>query len=126
MKAIIEANRNNYDEKITKLIEDLKAMIISTITSMMDQSNIYKSSPAHKYSPKPPDPNTVVLAKNRDPPLDGGHSMKIGGMKTIKHDISSPKFYELLVKTEIKGYNSIDLNNFYNHINMCLNKVTRL
>ena len=82
-----------------KLIEDFKAMIKSTMTSMMDQTNISKSSPDQKYSPKPLDPTTVVSSNMRAPPLDGGHSTKIGGMWTLKHKISSPKFYELLINT---------------------------
>ena len=58
--------------------------------------------------------------------MDGGHSTKIGGICTIEHDISSPKLYELLIKTELKGDTSLDLKKFYNHIKMCLNAVTRL
>ena len=33
------------------------------------------------------------------PPLEGGHSHKIGGMGTLKRDISSSKFYEIFLKT---------------------------
>ena len=47
-------------------------------------------------------------------------------MWTLKHDIISPKFYEILIEIELKGYTTINLNNFYRHINMCLNAVTRL
>ena len=47
-------------------------------------------------------------------------------MWTLKHEIISPKFYDILVKTEIKGDTALDLKNFVNHINMCLNAVTRL
>ena len=47
-------------------------------------------------------------------------------MWNLKHDISSPKFYELLVKTGIKVDTDLDLNNFYNHIKMSLNEMTRL
>ena len=93
---------------------------------MMDQTNNSKSSPAQKDSSNPPDPITVVSANRRDPPLDGGNSMKIGGMWTLKHDISSPKCYELLIKTQLKGDTALDLKNFYNHINMYINDVTRL
>ena len=93
---------------------------------MMDQTNIYKSSPNLKDKSTPPDPTTVVPENKRDPPLEGGDSTKIGGMWTLKHDISSPKFYELLMKTELKGDTAMDLRDFYNHINMCLNAVTRI
>ena len=60
----------------------------------------------------------------RDPPLDGGNSTRIGGMWTLKHDIISPKFYELLIKTELKGDTALDLKNLYNYSKMCLNAMT--
>ena len=47
-------------------------------------------------------------------------------MWTLKHEISPPKFYELLIKTELKGYTALDIKNFFNRIKMCLNAVTRL
>ena len=47
-------------------------------------------------------------------------------MWNIKHEIISPNFYELIIKIEIKGGTALDLKNFYNHINICLNVVTRL
>ena len=47
-------------------------------------------------------------------------------MWTLKHEICSPKFYELLIKIELKGDTSLDIKNFFNHIKMCLNAVTRL
>ena len=68
----------------------------------------------------------VVPAYRRDPPLDGGKSAKNGGMWTLKHDISSPNSYELLIKTEIKVDTALDLKKFYNHIKMCINAVTIL
>ena len=73
-------------------------MITSTITSMMDQTNISKYSPDQKDKLNPMVPTNVVLDNRRDPPLDGGHSTKIGVMWTLKHDISSPRFYALLIK----------------------------
>ena len=117
MQATIEANSKESDEKIMKLIEDLKLSFKSTITSMMDQANIPKSSPAQKDSPKPPEISTVVLDNRRVTELDGGHYKKIVGMWTITHETSSTNFYEIL---------AIDLKNFYNRINMSLNAVTRL
>ena len=44
MKATIEVNRQNYEDKMKKFIEDLKAMITSTITSTMSQMDISKPS----------------------------------------------------------------------------------
>ena len=68
----------------------------------------------------------MVLANNKAPPLEGRPLQKIGGMWNLKHDISSPKLNEILTKTELKGDTALDLNNFYNHVNICLNAVTRL
>ena len=92
----------------------------------MDHINISKYSPYQKDSPKAQDTTTVVPANRRAPPLDGGHSTKNGGMWTLKHDISSPKLYELLIKIELKVDSALDFNNFYNHIKTCLNEATRL
>ena len=47
-------------------------------------------------------------------------------MWTLKHEISLPRFYELLIKIELKGDTALDLNNFYNHAKMSINAVTRL
>ena len=58
--------------------------------------------------------------------MEGGHYTKIDGMWTLKHEISSPKFYELLIKTELKGDTALDINNFFYPIKMCFNSVTRL
>ena len=68
----------------------------------------------------------MLPTNKRAPPLEGGISDKICGMWTLKHEISSPKFYELLIKTELKGDTALDLKNFFNHIKMCLNAVTRI
>ena len=38
----------------------------------------------------------------------------------------SPKLYELLIHTKLKGDTALYLNNFFNHVKMCLNAVTRL
>ena len=66
------------------------------------QINNFKYFPNHDDSLNPPDPTTVVPGKKRDLPLDGVHYTKICGMWTLKHDIRSPKFYELLIKSELK------------------------
>ena len=68
----------------------------------------------------------MVPAKSRDPPLDSGNSTEIDGMWTLKHEIRSPKVYELIIKTELNVDTALYPNNFYNHIKMCLNVVTRL
>ena len=68
----------------------------------------------------------MVLDKNRAPQLHGGHSTKIGGMWTLKHEIIPPKFYYLLIEAELRGDPAMYLNNFYKHINMYPNVVTRI
>ena len=98
------------------IIETLKVFT----TFMMDHTNIPKSSPTQKDTSTPQEPTTLVLTNRRAPPLVGGHSTKIGGMWTLKHEISSPKFYELLIKTELKGYTALDIKNFFKHVNICL------
>ena len=65
---------------------------------MMDHIQISNSSPDKMASPKAHNPTTVFPENNKSPPLEGGHSTKIGDMWTLKHDISAPKFYELLIK----------------------------
>ena len=47
-------------------------------------------------------------------------------MWTLKHEIRLPKFYELLIKIELKGETAMDIKKFYNHIKICINMVTRL
>ena len=58
--------------------------------------------------------------------MEGGESKTIGDMWTLKHDISSPKFYKLLINIELKGDTFMGLKNFYKHIKMFINAVTRL
>ena len=95
----IKANQKDSDEKTIKLAKDFKAVLVPSITSIKDQINTLKYSSTKKDSPNPPDPTTVVPDNRRDPPLDGGHYTKIGGMWTLKHQIISRKFYEILIKT---------------------------
>ena len=125
IQAKFYAYKQETNEKLTQITEDPK-VLTETFTSMIDQTNNYKLSPAHKDTSNSTKPTTVVPSKRRAPPLDGGHYTKIGGMWNLKHDISSPKFYELLIKKEPKVDTALDLKNFYNQINMCLNEVTRL
>ena len=93
---------------------------------MMDQTFISKFSPAQKDTTTPPNPTTTFQTNRMAPPLEGGISDKIGGMWTLKHQISSPRFYELLIKIELKVDTALDLKNFHNHVKMSLNAVTRL
>ena len=93
---------------------------------MMDQTNNSEFILDQKDTSTPPDPTNVVPDKRRDPQLGKGYTTKICGMCTLKHEIRSPKFYEILKNTELKRDTALDLKNFYNHINMYLNAVTRL
>ena len=68
-KQDMKANKQDFDEKMMNLTEDFKLMLASTITSIIYQNNVYKSSPSHKYSPKALDPNTVIQSDKRDPPF---------------------------------------------------------
>ena len=104
------------------ITEDFKAML----TIITDQINTLKYLPTHNYSQKPPEPTTVVTSNRRDTLLEVGKFTKNCRTWTLKHDIRSPKFYELFINTELKEDTSLDLNNFYNRINMCLNAATRI
>ena len=73
----------------------------------MDKRTISKSSPDYKDSPKAYSPITVVQANKKATLLNRGHSTKIGGMWTLKHEISSTKFYEIIIKAELKGYTAL-------------------
>ena len=122
MQATIESNMQDSDEKTKNLIQDLTGMI----TSIIYQIKFSKSSPDKKDSPKAHDYTTMFPSNKKAPPLEGGHSTKIGGMWNFKHEISSTKLYELLIKKELKGSTDMDLKNFYNYVKTCLNAVTRL
>ena len=87
--------RQLTDEKLTHITEMLKVLT----AFMMDQTNNSEFSPDQKDTMTPPEPTTVVSDNRRDPPLEGGNYTKIGGMWTFKHEIISPKFYKLLIKT---------------------------
>ena len=108
--ATIEANKQDSDQKHNETNENIKQLAETLNTFLLkgqpDQNNISKSSPAQKDTTTPPDPITTVQTNKRAPPLEGGISKNIGGMWTLKHDISSPRFYELLIKIELKGYST--------------------
>ena len=95
MKSIIESTRQDSDDEMKNLTEDLIAMT----ASIMDRIKSSKYSPENKYSPKAQGTITVVPANKKDLPLEGVNDTKIGGMGTLKHEIISPTFYEILIKT---------------------------
>ena len=96
------------------------------MAELKDKNNISKSSPYQKYTSTPPDPTTTFQTNRKDPPLEGEISENVGGMWTLKHEISLPIFYELLIKIELKGDTALDLKNFYNHVKMSLNAMNIL
>ena len=102
IEATIESNKQEADKNHKDTTENIK-QIIETINQVLaetkkDKNNISKSSPVHKDTSTPPDPITTVQTNRRVPPLEGGISENIGGMWTLKHEISSPRLYELLIK----------------------------
>ena len=48
------------------------------------------------------DPETEIPDDKRAPPLEGGQSIKIGGMWNLKHGIRSPRLCEILINTKPK------------------------
>ena len=92
---LLTENHKTTNEKLMILTENLQVLT----ALMTDKNNIYKSSPSQKYTLTPTDPTTVVPNNRRAPPLEEGQFTKISGMWTLKHEISSPKFYELLITT---------------------------
>ena len=127
--ATIEANKQDSDKKHNETNESIK-LLTETLNKVLkgqpDQNNISKSSPAQKDTMTLPDPTTAVHTIKKASTLEGEISENIGGMWTLKHEISSQKIYELLIKTELKGDTALDLKNFFNHIKMSLNVVNRL
>ena len=102
IESTIEANKQEADknhketnEKLTLLTDNLQVFT----ALMIDKTNISKSSPSQKNTLTLPYYTTMVPTNNMDTMLEGEHSTKIRGMWTLKHEISSPKFYELLIKT---------------------------
>ena len=64
----------------------------------MDQMKILNTHQKKRIHQKSQYHTTVVPYNKKDPPLEGGHCKKIGDMCNLKHDISSPKSYELFIK----------------------------
>ena len=129
IEATIEENKQEADKNHNETTENIKQLtetLNKVFKGLTNKNNISKSSPAQKDAMTPPEPTTTVQNKNKAPPLEGYHSENIGGMWTLKHEIISPRFYELLIKIELKGDTALDLKNFYNHVKMSLNAVTKL
>ena len=101
IEANIEVNKQEADKNHNETTENIKKLtetLNKVLKGLKDKNNISKSSPAQKDTMTPPDPTTTVQTNRKAPPLEGDHSENIGGMWTLKHEISSPRFYELLIK----------------------------
>ena len=105
LKQEIENNKQESKTDLKDLTETIMTLMEDQTnkltTLMMDQINISISSPAQKDTSTPPDPNTTVQTNKRATPLEGGISKNIGGMWTLKHEINSPRFYELLIQSSV-------------------------
>ena len=120
-----EINQNNekFNKKLTRNdsdLENINTLLIQVLSQK--RTNLTYNMDLEKSH----DPTIVVPYNNRDSPLEGGHYTIIGGMRDLKHEIISSKFYEILTKKELKCETALDLKNFYNHINMYINEVNRL
>ena len=83
--------------------------IMAQIMVKMEKLSSEKVEPS-----KSQDTENVVPANKKYQTLEGGHSTRKYGMWDIKHEIISPKFYELITKIELKRDTALYLNNFYN------------
>ena len=75
---------NKRDSEFTKMKSDI-TNIKKFFTQMMAQKQYY--SPGKMDSLKAQDPSTMVPTNKKYQPLEVGHSKKIGGMRTRKHEI---------------------------------------
>ena len=101
IEATIEASKQEADKnhkETTDNIKQLTETLNQFLAGLKDKNNISKSSPAQKDTSTPPDPTTTFQTNKKAPPLEGGIYKNIGGMWTLKHEISSPRFHELLIK----------------------------
>ena len=63
----------------------------------MDQNKNSNYSPENKDSPKGQYSTYVVPDNKKSPLLESVNSTKIGVIWTLKHEIISPKLYEILI-----------------------------
>ena len=94
-KQEMKSNKQDSDEKMTKFTVKFETMF----AVISNQFNTLSSSPTQKDILTILDPTVAVTDNRRATSLERGHFIKIGGMWTLKQEISSPKLYELLIKT---------------------------
>ena len=90
-----EKKMRKYYSKLDKQDSKLDN-IIEMINKMMYQNQNSNYPPENMDSPQEQGPTTVVPANKKALPLEGGNSTKNGYLWTIKHDISSPKFWRII------------------------------
>ena len=95
MQASINSTKKGTDEKTEKQYSEFTEIKIILKQIMVQNNN---SSPDKVYPTKAHDTDTELSDNKKDPPLEGGNYMKVCGVWTIKHDISPPKYSELLMK----------------------------
>ena len=98
----IKKKLNKHESYLDEIKTTLKQVIVQNKAYFLENMD----------SPKPQDTTTVVPANKKAQPLEIGHSTKIDGMWNLKYEISSQTFYEILIKTELKGNNGMDLKKF--------------
>ena len=98
MKDKINYKKQDYNDKIKRQDSKLDKLT-SMVKNMMDQIEILDPSPDKINPTKSQDPTTVLPANKKTPPSENRNYKKVGGMWNLKHEIISPKFYELIIKT---------------------------
>ena len=116
---------NKYYSKLDKQDSKLDN-ITAMIKNMMYHNQNLNYPPDNMDSPYAHGPTTVVSDNKKAIPLEGGYSTKNGYLWTLKHDIRSPKFYELIINTELKVTLLWTSRTSTTTKNMCTNTVTRL
>ena len=78
---------------------------LDNITAMNNQMMYHNQKqnylPENIDTPQAQGPTNVVPANKMALPLEGGNSTKKGYLWTLKHEIRSPKFYEVFINIEI-------------------------
>ena len=103
MQALVYSKNQDNDEINKKLNkQDYEFDKIKTLLNHMMVHNQHYS-PEKMDSLKDQYPTTMVPDNKNYSPLEGGHSLKIGGIRNLKHEIISPRSFKILIKTELKG-----------------------
>ena len=89
---------------------------------MENSMDIFENTSPNNVETNNPQYSSYVVHSNRIfPSLE-----KVGLMWNLKYEISSQKFFGIFIKINLEGVTDIDIKNFYNHIKVWLNTITRL